>query len=59
MQDTTITGSKPLITKNDLATYEQQPLMKKLLEAVSKLNFHYERLQFPLAALSAQNSSST
>jgi hypothetical protein len=29
------------------------------LEAVSKLNFHYERLQFPLAVLSAQNSSST
>jgi hypothetical protein len=29
------------------------------LEAVSKLNFRYERLQFTLTSLSAQNPSST
>ena len=38
MQDTTITGSKPLIAKNDLATYEQQPLMQKLLDIVIVVN---------------------
>ena len=38
MQDTTITGDKSLIAKDDLATYEQQPLMQELLDIVIVVN---------------------
>jgi hypothetical protein len=56
----------PFLSKNQSALSDtvllryagSSEICAKHLETVSKLNFHYKRLQFSLAALSAQNSSS-
>ena len=53
------TGSLFNTSKLYILKLEEAFRVDKSLEAVSKLNFRYDRLQFTLASLSAQNSSST